>query len=555
MPRAPELLPRDVLRRYAPHGGTLWGLLTSRAAIQADRAFLIYEGQEVSWREFQEKVERTVQLLRSYGVSPGDRVAVMAENSADYVAIVFATMAAGAIFVPINPDLKPAEAEYIVEHAEPAVVFASDAAAGTLQRISATFAKGIKTLALAAGLDQLGQAHTSAANTGASARRQDGPGKESVTEKRSTAGTEHGKPDDTGLILYTSGTTGFPKGVMHSQQNMVVAGEYCVERLHLQPEDRMLCILPFFHINALIYSLMGAAVAGASLVIAPRFSASGFWKLAADTGATQVNIIAAVGRILMRRPRSEFIPGHKLRKLYGAPITPDIYRAFQNEFGIPTLIEGYGLTETPCVCSNPYSGPQRVGSIGIPTPHPVSSQPSARMRIADASGRDVAQGTVGELMVQSPIAMQGYYRDPQATAAVLKDGWFRTGDLVKQESDGYYTFVARQKDIIRRRGENISGAELDEIVSRHPDIQAAAAIPVESELGEDEILIAAVKRPQALLTEPALRKWCEEQLSKAKLPRFIVFVDELPYTPSHRVAKFQLRNDASLKQRAIEFTE
>lgn len=158
-------------------------------------------------------------------------------------------------------------------------------------------------------------------------------------------------------------------------------------------------------------------------------------------------------------------------------------------------------------------------------------------------------------MVQSPIAMQGYYRDPHATAAVLKDGWFRTGDLVKQESDGYYTFVARQKDIIRRRGENISGAELDEIVSRHPDIQAAAAIPVESDLGEDEILIAAVKRPQALLTEPALRKWCEEQLSKAKLPRFIVFVDELPYTPSHRVAKFQLRNDASLKQRAIEFTE
>lgn len=555
MPRAPELLPRDVLRRYAPHGGTLWGLLTSRAAIQADRAFLIYEGQEVSWREFQEKVERTVQLLRSYGVSPGDRVAVMAENSADYVAIVFATMAAGAIFVPINPDLKPAEAEYIVEHAEPAVVFASDAAAGTLQRISATFAKGIKTLALGAGLDQLGQAHTSVANTGASARRQDGPGKESATEERSTAGTAHGKPDSTGLILYTSGTTGFPKGVMHSQQNMVVAGEYCVERLHLQPEDRMLCILPFFHINALIYSLMGAAVAGASLVIAPRFSASGFWKLAADTGATQVNIIAAVGRILMRRPRSEFVPGHKLRKLYGAPITPDIYRAFQNEFGIPTLIEGYGLTETPCVCSNPYSGPQRVGSIGIPTPHPVSLQPSARMRIADASGRDVAQGIVGELMVQSPIAMQGYYRDPHATAAVLKDGWFRTGDLVKQESDGYYTFVARQKDIIRRRGENISGAELDEIVSRHPDIQAAAAIPVESDLGEDEILIAAVKRPQALLTEPALRKWCEEQLSKAKLPRFIVFVDELPYTPSHRVAKFQLRNDASLKQRAIEFTE
>jgi len=257
----------------------------------------------------------------------------------------------------------------------------------------------------------------------------------------------------------------------------------------------------------------------------------------------------------MRRPRTEFVRGHKLHKLYGAPITPDIYRAFQDEFGIPTLIEGYGLTETPCVCSNPYSGPQRVGSIGIPTPHPDPSLPRARMRIVDSCGRDVAQGASGELMVKSPIVMRGYYRDRQATDKVLKDGWFCTGDLIKQEDSGYYTFVARKKDIIRRRGENISGAELDEMVSRHPDVQAAAAIPVESELGEDEILIVAVRRPQASLTEPTLRKWCEEKLSKAKLPRYIVFVDELPYTPSHRVAKFQLRNDASLKQRAMEFAE
>lgn len=263
--------------------------------------------------------------------------------------------------------------------------------------------------------------------------------------------------DDTGLILYTSGTTGFPKGVMHTQKTLVTAGEYCVERLHLQPTERMLCILPFFHINALIYSLMGAAVAGASLVIAPRFSASGFWRLAAESGATQVNIIAAVGRILMRRPRTEFVRNHRWRKLYGAPISPDIYHAFQGEFGIPTLIEGYGLTETPCVCSNPYAGPHHIGSIGIPTPHPRDATPSVEMRIVDDASRDVPQGRTGQLFVRSPLIMRGYYRDPAGTAEQLTEGWFRTGDLVRQDDEGYYTFVARRKDIIRRRGENISG--------------------------------------------------------------------------------------------------
>lgn len=539
MPRAPEISPLDVLRSYPSHGGTLWGLLESRASMRADQTFLVYEGKEVNWREFREKVEQTIHLLRTHGVAPGERVAFMAGNSADYVAIVFATMATGAIFVPVNPDLKPAEAEYIINHARPAVVFASDDAVRTLQQTSVSRAMGIQTLILSGDLEK------SLANHAGSSTPK------SVSNER----PKGVNPNDTGLILYTSGTTGFPKGVMHSQRSIVMAGEYSVERLHLQPGDRMLCVLPFFHINALIYSLMGAAVAGACVIIAPRFSASGFWKLATDTGATQVNIIAAVGRILMRRPRSEFVRDHKISKLYGAPITPDIYSAFQDEFGIPTLIEGYGLTETPCVCSNPYSGPQRVGSIGIPTPHPDPQMPHARMRIVDSSGRDVDPGAIGELIVNSPIVMQGYYRDPQATQCVVKDGWFHTGDLVKQESDGYYTFIARQKDIIRRRGENISGAELDEIVNRHPDIHAAAAIPVESDLGEDEILIVAVKHPQTSLTEPALRAWCEQQLSKAKLPRFIVFVDELPYTPSHRVAKFRLRNDASLKQRAIEFIE
>lgn len=536
MQRAANRQPLEVLRLYPPHGGTLWGLVNSRAAIRGNQPFLIFNGSELSWSEFRDKAIRTARLLGANNVRPGDRVGIMASNCADYVVIFFATTLVGAIFIPLNPNLTVSEATYIFKHAQPTLLFCEPSSSATLSAACRALPVAPRIITLSGTLDDIDIA--------------DRP-----DEDPDSAGDLMGRaaPQDTGLILYTSGTTGFPKGVMHSQLSIVTAGEYFVERLHLQPEDRLLCILPFFHINALIYSLLGAMAAGASLVIAPRFSASEFWKLAAESGATQVNIIATVGRILMRRPRPEFVDGHRIRKLYGAPITADIYSAFQTEFGIPVLIEGYGLTEVPGVCSNPFTGPHKVGSIGIPTRHPDPGHPYAAMRIVDESGRDVAPGSPGELLVQSPIAMQGYYRDPQATNAAFVDGWFRTGDVARQDQDGYYTFIERQKDIIRRRGENISGAELDRIIGQHPDVQTVAAIAVESELGEDDILLAVIVKPEAALTEKALREWCEQRLNPVKLPRYISFVDSLPYTPSHRIAKFQLRRNPGLRRRAVEF--
>lgn len=529
--------PIDVLRSYPAHDGTLWQLVKSRAAVQGDRTFLVFEGNELSWNAFCEKVDQTLRLFEAYGIKAGDRIGNMAANNIDYVVLFVATAAANAVFIPINPKLTTSEAEYILGHAKPVIVFGTPETSATLHATSASLHPAPRIVILDDGLD------------GLLTRPVSGDSDALLHYSKSPPARQ-----DTALILYTSGTTASPKGVMHSQGNMVMTGEYFVERLHLQPDDRLLCVLPFFHINALFYSLLGAITAGASLVIAPRFSASEFWQLAAQSRATQVNIIAAVGRILMRRPRSEFVADHNIQKLYGAPIPADIYQAFQTEFGIPTLIEGYGLTEVPGICSNPFPGPHKVGSIGIPTCHPDPDVPYARMKLVDQEGHDVPQGSVGELLVRSPIIMQGYYQDPDATAKAFQDDWFRTGDLVRQESNGYYTFIGRKKDIIRRRGENISGAELDEIVGQHPDVQVAAAIAVDSELGEDEILVVVIKRANAVLTESTLHKWCAQRLNPAKLPRYIAFVEALPYTPSHRVAKYQLRQDAELKRRAVEFT-
>ncbi len=531
--------PIEVLELYQPHDGTLWGLVNSRAAVLGDRPFLFFNDYQLSWTAFRDQVLHVARQLVAQGVKPGDRVGVMANNSADYVVVFFATAYVGAIFIPINPNLTVPETTYILEHAQPALLFFQPSSSLVLHAACQALKVVPQVVCLADTQGSIGMAS------------HDGGGV--VDSDLAPVGLS--AAHDTALILYTSGTTGFPKGVMHSQCSIVTAGEYFVERLHLQPEDRLLCILPFFHINALIYSLFGAVVAGASLVIAPRFSASEFWVLAAKSGATQVNIIAAVGRILMRRPRSEFVAEHHIRKLYGAPISADIYSAFQSEFGIPVLIEGYGLTEVPGVCSNPFNGPHKVGSIGIPTRHPDPRRPYAEMRVVDESGGELPHGSTGELLVRSPIAMQGYYHDALASDAAFLDGWFRTGDLVRQDEDGYYTFIERQKDIIRRRGENISGAELDRIIGQHGEVQTVATIAVGSELGEDEILLAVIIKPGSTLTEYGLRKWCEQRLNPAKLPRYIVFVDSLPYTPSHRIAKFQLRRDLSLRQRATEFLD
>jgi crotonobetaine/carnitine-CoA ligase len=219
---------------------------------------------------------------------------------------------------------------------------------------------------------------------------------------------------------------------------------------------------------------------------------------------------------------------------------------------VPTLVEGYGLTEVPGVCNNPFAGPHKPGSMGCAARHPDFSGPFAEMRIIDDAGNELSAGQAGEIAVRTPITMQGYYRDAEATAAAFRDGWFLTGDLAYRDSDGYYYFVARKKDIIRRRGENVSGAEVDRVVASHPKILEAATIGVPCELGDEEILVAIVPRPGHTLAADELAEWCSQHLAPCKRPRFLTQVDSLPHTPTHRVAKFKLKQDPTLRARAVE---
>ncbi len=526
--------PIDVITSYPSHRGSLRSLLASRASAVPKREFLLFEGRSITYADMERQVDRAASMYAARGVQPGDRVGVMSQNHPSTVITWLALARLGAIMTPVNPDYGVEEARYVLAHAQVSGMLSSPAALATVNAAIADISPAPWRMLNEAGdaglpvfADELARA---------------------ATEPPPEAGT----PDSTCVFIYTSGTTGFPKGVMHTQRNVVLAGEGFVERMYLQPTDRLLCILPMFHINALFYSLAGALAAGATLIIVPKFSASSFWKTAAECGATEVNTIAAVSTILMSRPRSEFVPGHRLQKIYGAPFTAEVYRVFQQELGVPTLIEGYGMSEVPGVLNNPFLGPHKIGAMGKPSRHPDHGMAFAEMRVVDDAGRDVPDGTTGELAVRTPIVMQGYYRDPEQTTAAFREGWFLTGDLGYRDAEGYFWFVARKKDIIRKRGENISGAELDRVIGGHPGVLEAAAIPVPSELGEDEILVAVVARPGASPTAEEIAAWCRERLAPIKVPRYVAFVETLPKTPTHRVEKYKLRTDPTLRGRAVD---
>src|SRR5262245_1007029 len=389
------LEPIEVISGYRPHAGTLWSILVSRADADRTRDFVVFEDRTFSYGAIVEQIARAKAVFAARGVKPGHRIGVMSLNHPATVVTFFALARLGAIMVPVNPDFGVAEAAYVFSHAQVSGVLCSPAALETVRAACAEITPIPWIL-----LNEPGAADVLVL---ADAIRKV---PESTPED---AGTAH----STGCLIYTSGTTGFPKGVMHSQRNVVMAGEGFVQRMYLQRSDRLLCVLPMFHINALFYSLAGAVAAGAALILVRKFSASTFWKSAAETKATEVNTIAAASTILMRRPRTEFVPGHRLRKMYGGPFTEETYRVFRDEFGVATVIEGYAMSEIPGVLNNPFMGPHKIGSMGKHSRHPDPSIQLAQMKAVDDEGRELADGEVGELVVKTPIVMQGYYRDPE----------------------------------------------------------------------------------------------------------------------------------------------
>ncbi len=531
--------PLQVLRRYPAHDYTLLAALETRATSLPDKVLVEFRDERITFGQMLGRVREAMALLAAQGVKRGDRVAVMSLNHPTTAVIFIALAALGATMVGVNPDFGEKEALYVLDHSQAQGIVCSPGALPTVQAILARLP--MNPWVMTNEPNDRGVAVFGGSDAGAT--RQPATG----LLARTASG-----PDDVCIFVYTSGTTGFPKGVMHSQRSVLLAGEGFVRRMHIQPDERLLCLLPMFHINAVFYSLAGSLIAGATLLLEERFRASSFWQVVAERRATEVNTIAAVMNILMRRPREEFVPAHVLTKIYGAPFSDEIYRVFEEEFHVPDVIEGYGMSEIPGAMNNPFDGERRKGSMGKPSLHPDPNVPLGEVKIVDDDGNEVPVGERGEIAVKTPVVMKGYYRDPEATKSAFRAGWFLTGDLGWKDADGYFWFVARKKDIIRRRGENISGAEIDRVAGDHPDVVEAAAIGVPADLGEEEVLLAVVRRPEAVVTERDIAEWCSGRLAAFKVPRYVIFTEALPHTPTHRVAKFELRKDTTLKARAVD---
>ena len=541
---AQSLTPLAVLDSFARHEDTVAALLRSRGLSRADGELLAGEIRSWSYADAEAASVLLASALLGHGVAKGDRVVMVSRNSDLALLIFLALSRIGAVFVPVNPALTAEEIGYILAHSKPGLVIGQEELLQRLVEIAGRANPALQvigTASLGDDADDAGGVLESLAD--------------SLQVPAATAEGRRGQPsaapDDPLVMIYTSGTTGYPKGVVHSHRNFVQAAEAFVERLHLQCGERLFAVLPFHHINALFYSFGGALACGGTLITVAQFSASRFWTLAARHGATQLNILAAVGNILAKRPRSEFDPDHRIRKIYGGPISEEMMRVFQGEFGVPDLIEGYGMSEIPGAFNNPFDGPRKLGSIGKPARHPRHER-FVEARIVNDQGEEVACNEAGELLVRTPIAMLHYFDDPVQTAQAFDDGWLRTGDMARRDEDGYYYFIARKKDIIRRRGENISGAELDRVLGDHPDVLEAAAIGVPAPLGDEDILAVLVARTDPPPSPASVLAWCAGRLAAMKVPRYVVFVDSLPHTASQRIVKYRLHADSSLLQRAYD---
>jgi crotonobetaine/carnitine-CoA ligase len=345
-------------------------------------------------------------------------------------------------------------------------------------------------------------------------------------------------PDDLAVLIPTSGTTGRSKLVMQTHRAYAMAGVGFPYWMELTAEDRLMTSLPLFHINAPAYSVLGSLAAGAGLVLLPRFSASGFLDSARRHGATEFNAIGAMLQILMRQPVRADDAETDLRLCYTGPSpTREWQEAFEDRFGL-RVVCGYALSESPYGLIWRH-GTRPFGTLGSPRQHPTLGTVN-EARVVDDNDVDVPPGEVGELLLRNPTVTPGYWRMPEQTEATVVGGWLHTGDLVTADADGTYTFVSRAKEVLRRRGLNLSPTEVEEAIAAHPDILEVAVVAVPSELTEDEVKAFVVAAPDRDLDFEQLRVWTAGRLSAYKVPRFWQALDSLPRTPTSRVAKHLL---------------
>lgn len=510
---------------------TIGSVLAHHASVAPDRPFLIFEdaaGTVTTWRyaAFDGLVNQTAQALAGLGIGHGDTFTLHLPNCPEFIALWFAAARLGAIMTPTNVALTADELAYIVDHSESRLMI-TDAerlpvAAAVRARVPAIRHLLVTGDAPAGGAVPLGPLIAAA------------PAAPPATTASS---------DDVAALLYTSGTTANPKGCLVTQAAYLYAGECMAKGTRGGPTDRHLVVLPLFHAGAQTHSVMPALVSGAGVALMHRFSASRFFAQAVRHGCTLADLFAAPIRMILRQPAGDADRQTPLRLLtFAQNITPAEVEAWRARCGVP-LMQLWGMTETVGLpLMNPLDDARDPMTLGLPVL-------GYQVRVVDEdSGAEVGPGGQGQLLVAGVpgrTLMRGYFKDPDATARTLRDGWLHTGDVVAVGADGQLSFVDRAKDLIKRSGVNIAASEVEAALKAHPAIFDAAVVGIPDPIRDEAIVAFVIARDGHAVTPPELTDWCATRLATYKLPERIEIVAEFPRTPVGKIQKHLLRARAT----------
>jgi carnitine-CoA ligase len=511
-------------------GETLIGVLEDGAERHADKVAVYFGDQPVTYGQLLERSRAAANRLTDLGVGPGDTVALLMENCEEQITTLFATAAIGAVEVAVNTAYRGEFLRHQLRNAGAAVVLVDRELAGSVLDVSADLPDLRTLLVRSEGGNGSLPEHPSL-EVRPVATLLEGPG--------DTIKSDYvPRPEDPSSIVYTSGTTGPSKGALMTQAYMVHLGRQLSNCWYRQPDDVFYACTPLFHLASKGCGVLGSIVRGATCVLDERFSVSTFWDRTRHYQARGTFLIGGMLMMLWNRPEDATDADVPVRTVLGAPIPAALQPAMERRWNInfSTL---YGVSEAVPLTLAGITAPLEPGTAGQVNGDVFD------VRLFDERDNEVPVGEVGEIVcrpLRPHVMFEGYYRNPEATVRVFRNLWFHTGDLGRFDAEGNLSFVDRQKDYIRRRGENISSFDVEQAVVRHPAVTDAAAVAVRSELTEDEVKICVTLAAGEEVTPEGLLAHCIENIPYFAVPRYIEIVGELPRTPSGRVEKYRLRD-------------
>lgn len=499
-------------------------VLDFRARSHGTKEAVVSGAERLSFTQLAGRARSIGNQLKHLGVRFGDRVAIFLPNGVDFLASFYAVLGMGAVVVPINPLLKSDEIAYILQDSEALTLIVHSTLVETaLQSLST--AKSLKSLIVAGGDDVMRKRPATTIE---------------IDELCTAVAPENAdwpiqiQPEtDLAALVYTSGTTGKPKGAMLTHQNLLSVFPSRLDLFDVDENDKCLAALPLCHIYGMTVVMIGTVARGGTLVIIPKFDAKGTLEAIEREGVTILPAVPAMYSMMLAELAENPVDLSAMRICFsgGAPLSTELLAKIEDAFGVP-VIEGYALTETACVATiNPLHGIRKIGSVG-------PAVPGVQMAIMDNAGKQLPAGpdNIGEIAVSGPNIMVGYYKQPNATAEVIKDGWFLTGDLGYRDHDNYIFIVGRKKELILRGGANVYPREVEDVIMRLAGIREAAVIGIPDERMGERVK-AIVVRSDESVTEDQIKQHCTTFLADYKVPRVVEFVDSLPRNSTGKVLK------------------